>query len=134
LVVSAACQSVTAAADAGMMTEAIRALVRNAIEAIGCDGTVQLCCQREESMESLSSVSDLSSPRALITISDSGPGLSEAAREHAFDPYFSGREAGRGLGVGLCRVERVAQLHGGGVSLHSGPAGCTARLWIPLVP
>jgi signal transduction histidine kinase len=97
-------------------------LVRNAVEAIGCDGVVELAqaCVVHQGRAGV-----------LIEVRDSGPGLSELARKHAFDPYFSGREAGRGLGVGLCRVDRIASLHGGRVSLVSGPAGCTARLWIP---
>jgi signal transduction histidine kinase len=109
-------------ADRAMMSEAVRALVRNSIEAIGSDGRVEVeCCLGNQGEKSI----------ATIFVRDSGPGLSDEARRHAFDPYFSGREAGRGLGVGLCRVERIAKLHGGGVSLLSGPAGCTARLWIP---
>ena len=108
--------------DLAMMTEAVRSLVRNSIEAIGCDGRVELSCSIDDRQKN---------PVVVIKISDSGPGLSDEARKHAFDPYFSGREAGRGLGVGLCRVQRIATLHHGGVSLISGTAGCTARLWIP---
>ena len=148
LLVSPASQSVTLAADRNMLLEAVRALVRNSIEAIGCDGRVQLACFCEAVGDGIPTggvwpiappvgvpPSDLdthSRPLAVVTVSDSGPGLSDAARIHAFDPYFSGREAGRGLGVGLCRVERIVQLHGGAVTLQSGPAGCVARLWIPL--
>ena len=112
-------------ADRAMLAEAIRALVRNSIEAIGCEGRVELEC---------SSRTECGKKITVILVRDSGPGLSDEARRHAFDPYYSGREAGRGLGVGLCRVERIATLHGGGVSLLSGPAGCTARLWIPAKP
>jgi hypothetical protein len=108
-----------------MMLEAIRSLVRNAVEAIGCDGVIELVC--------LSHVNH-GKAGVVFEVRDSGPGLSEEARIHAFDPYFSGREAGRGLGVGLCRVDRIATLHGGTISLISGPAGCTARLWIPVRP
>lgn len=147
LAMSPSWQEVTILADRYMLVEAIRALVRNAIEAIGCDGRVELGCYGgfigdEMSPAELSPTvppvggapaGPLGSggPLAVVVVRDSGPGLSEAARVHAFDPYFSGREAGRGLGVGLCRVERIAKLHGGGVSLQSGPAGCVARLWIP---
>ena len=108
-------------ADRPMILEAVRALVRNAIEAIGIDGRVEL---------SYGAKSIGGKKMAIIQIADSGPGLSEEARKHAFDPYFSGRESGRGLGVGLCRVQRIATLHGGSVSLQSGIVGCTARLWI----
>ncbi len=148
LLVSPSSQNLTIVADRNMLLEAVRALVRNSIEAIGCDGRVQLAyfcetvSQGGPTCGPVGHAPSVGAPRsvplghsqtlAVITVSDSGPGLSDAARIHAFDPYFSGREAGRGLGVGLCRVERIAQLHGGDVTLQSGPAGCVARLWIPL--
>ena len=59
------------------------------------------------------------------------PGLTEHARKHAFDPYFSGREAGRGLGLGLCRAYRIAKLHNGDVRLAGGPTGCVVTMEIP---
>jgi len=108
-------------ADRAMVTEAVRSLLRNAIEAIGCDGRVILACEFDASTKS-----------AIVSVCDSGPGLSTAAAQHAFDPYFSGREAGRGLGVGLCRVETIAKIHDGDVQLSSGTVGCTARVWIPV--
>ncbi len=108
-------------ADRSMLLEAVRALVRNSIEAIGCGGRIELVATHSQQP----------TDRVTVLVRDSGPGLSAEARRHAFDPYFSGREAGRGLGVGLCRVERIAALHGGGVSLQSGMVGCVARLWLP---
>lgn len=123
LVIAGSARPLVVEADRGMMTEAVRSLVRNAIEAIGCDGRVVVDCRSESDPGR--------GPIAVITVCDSGPGLSDAAVEHAFDPYFSGREAGRGLGVGLCRVERIATLHDGDASLGSGPAGCVARVRIP---
>jgi hypothetical protein len=105
-------------ADATMISEAIRALIRNAIDAIGCQGTIVLSLKIDRE-------------NIAIVVADSGPGLSEQARKHAFDPYFSGREAGRGLGLGLCRAYRIAKLHEGDVSLASGPSGCVATLTVP---
>ncbi len=128
LLVSPSSQHMTVIADRNMLLEAIRALVRNAIEAIGCDGRVELVCYHEAPS---TAAPEADRSLAVVCVRDSGPGLSDAAREHAFDPYFSGREAGRGLGVGLCRVERIVKLHGGDVSLQSGPAGCVAKLWFP---
>lgn len=104
--------------DATMVTEAIRALVRNSIDAIGCQGTICLSVQYD-------------SDELRILVADSGPGLSEHARIHAFDPYFSGREAGRGLGLGLCRAYRIAKLHQGDLTLSGGPSGCVATLILP---
>jgi signal transduction histidine kinase len=108
-------QPVEAIVDEKMIGEAVRALVRNAIDAIGCQGTIVVSLVLE-------------ADRMLIHIADSGPGLSDAARKHAFDPYFSGREAGRGLGLGLCRAYRIAKLHYGDIKLAGGPAGCVATI------
>ena len=107
--------SVKRSVDAAMLSEAIRVLIRNAIEAIGCQGTVVVSLVEQNSLTQ-------------IHVADSGPGLSAEAREHAFDPYFSGREAGRGLGLGLCRAYRIAQLHHAEISLAGGPAGCVATI------
>jgi signal transduction histidine kinase len=108
-------QPVKAVVDKKMIGEAVRALIRNAIDAIGCQGTIVV-----------SLVPD--SDRLLIHVADSGPGLSDTARKHAFDPYFSGREAGRGLGLGLCRAYRIAKLHFGDIKLAGGPTGCVATI------
>ena len=110
----------TILADATMVTEAIRVLVRNSIDAIGCQGAISLSVQSDRD-------------RIRILVADSGPGLSEHARIHAFDPYFSGREAGRGLGLGLCRAYRIAKLHEGDISLTGGPSGCVATLILPRI-
>lgn len=107
--------SVEAVVDENMIGEAVRALVRNAIDAIGCQGTIVISLVREPN-------------RILIHVADSGPGLSDTARKHAFDPYFSGREAGRGLGLGLCRAYRIAKLHFGDITLAGGPTGCVATI------
>jgi signal transduction histidine kinase len=101
--------------DRDMIAEALRALIRNSIEAIGCQGTIVVSLVRDPQ-------------QLMIHVADSGPGLSNYARQHAFDPYFSGREAGRGLGLGLCRAYRVAKLHHGDITLAGGPAGCVATI------
>ncbi|GAA5506442.1 HAMP domain-containing sensor histidine kinase [Novipirellula caenicola] len=101
--------------DEPMFGEALRVLLRNSIEAIGSSGTIVVSVVSEAT-------------RILIHVADSGPGLSRAAREHAFDPYFSGREAGRGLGLGLCRAYRIAKLHNADITLAGGAAGCVATI------
>ncbi len=115
LEVKACHEPAIAKVDSTMIGEALRALLRNSIDAIGCEGTIVV-----------SLVPDAG--RWLIHIADSGPGLSDLARQHAFDPYFSGREAGRGLGLGLCRAYRIAKLHDGEITLAGGPTGCVATI------
>lgn len=103
--------------DRDQLSDALRAMVRNAVEAVGTSGAIQVEVDRR-------------GRRLRIGVADSGPGLSDEARRHAFDPYYSGREAGRGLGLGLCRVYRVARAHGGNVSITSLAVGCRTRMWI----
>jgi signal transduction histidine kinase len=49
-----------------------------------------------------------------------------------FDPFYSGREAGRGLGLGLSKVWRIMELHGGQVLVSSRRGeGTTMTLALP---
>lgn len=48
-----------------------------------------------------------------VSVTDNGIGIEPRVAQHLFDPFFSGREAGRGLGFGLSKVWRIAEMHGG---------------------
>ncbi len=54
-----------------------------------------------------------------VEVRDTGPGISEEVRRHMFDPFYSGREAGRGLGLGLSKCWRVIEVHGGKIEVRS---------------
>jgi signal transduction histidine kinase len=60
-----------------------------------------------------------------LSVADTGRGFSEKERVHAFDPFFSGRQAGRGLGFGLCKVWQILQMHRGTIAIASTPSGPT---------
>lgn len=111
------------------------AIARNAVEAM--EGSGQLTV-RVESLDRLdvtdaviSQESGVANGWVWVVFEDSGPGLSDRAREHLFDPFFSGREAGRGLGFGLSKAWRIAELHGGAIEVHSTPAGVRLRWGVP---
>lgn len=132
-------------ADRLMILEAVRALIRNALEAVLNGGTVVVSVQPSDDAGSQQSKrnsqkgtaelngqlnSKAGEGRWLIHIADSGPGITAEAAKHAFDPFYSGREAGRGLGLGLCRAYRVAKLHHATIRLTAGLAGCVATIAI----
>ncbi|MCC9599665.1 HAMP domain-containing histidine kinase [Stieleria sp. JC731] len=123
-------EEVTAIGDRSMILEAIRVLLRNAFEAVGRSGTIVVSLRSDGTDQ----YQYASPTNWVIDIADSGPGLSAEASKHAFDPYFSGREAGRGLGLGLCRAYRIAELHGATISLTGGLAGCVATITLPNNP
>jgi signal transduction histidine kinase len=71
-------------------------------------------------------------PYCEIVVIDHGRGFSEEAARHAFDPFFSGRQAGRGLGFGLCKCFRIAETHRAMIEIASKPSGpTTVRLIWP---
>lgn len=51
--------------------------------------------------------------RLEFSVWDNGIGITGDVARHLFDPFYSGREAGRGLGLGLSKVWTIAKLHGG---------------------
>jgi signal transduction histidine kinase len=114
-------------ADATQLAMAIRAVCSNALEALVADGEVAV------SLEQLAESQRECPSWARITIRDSGPGIPPDVRRHIFDPFYSGREAGRGLGLGLSKCWRVITMHGGRVDVMSGEReGATFVLDLPL--
>jgi signal transduction histidine kinase len=106
-------------ADRTQLTVAVRALVQNAFEALTSGGNVQV--------ELLSIEAEVQ-----IRVIDDGPGISEAERRHLFDPFYSARQAGRGLGLGLSKCWRIVTNHGGKVDVESSP-GHGAKFTITLL-
>ena len=83
-------------------------------------------------------------PKVAIRVTNGGPPIPDLLRERIFEPFFrietasgasrpSGREAERGVGLGLVLVRRIAEHHGGRARLvESGAAGTTFEVTLPL--
>jgi signal transduction histidine kinase len=101
-------------------------LIRNAIEAsaprtrIGVSGPTIV---REDAGDG---------PRTcyLVEIADEGSGLSPEARQRLFDPFYSGREAGRGQGFGLSKARRIVENHGGSIRCRERSPRGLAMQWL----
>lgn len=98
-------------ADRELIASAVAELIANALEA-SPDGIVEVAGERAPE-----------DGRLLISVKDHGPGLTPRAMEHAFDPFFSEKPAGRRTGLGLTRARRLVELHGGTVTLGNAPGG-----------
>jgi signal transduction histidine kinase len=90
-------------ADPVQARTALLCLLRNAIEAAPAEGWAGV---RAEPAGSAS---------VAFLVEDNGPGLSPVERQHLFDPFYSGRKAGRGRGLGLPTAWRLARQHAGDV-------------------
>ncbi|MGL4514299.1 MAG: sensor histidine kinase [Lacipirellulaceae bacterium] len=98
-------------ADPTHVAVALRAVIDNALEAVGHGGAVAVVARQPER-----------DPRFVtIEVRDDGPGVPPEVAAHVFDPFFSGREAGRGLGFGLSKCWRLVTDHGGTVTLKNLP-------------
>ena len=99
-------------------------LVRNSLDAVGeSSGLIEL---------SVAAQTIDSRPGSVVIVADNGRGLSEIDRAHLFDPFYSGRDAGRGLGFGLCKCWRIVANHGGRIDVESAPGvGTTFRVFWP---
>lgn len=96
--------------DRNQIIIAIEALLRNAFEAITQSKDV-VCCP-EVSMR-VDVVPENGGDWLRIFVVDNGPGFTKKQNRHLFDPFYSGREAGRGLGFGLSKAYRIVKLHHG---------------------
>jgi signal transduction histidine kinase len=107
-------------ADPTQLAVALKALLTNALEAVGRSGRIDVTAIE-------------SSGQLQMTVHDTGPGIAPAVRPHIFDPFYSGREAGRGLGFGLSKCWRIVTAHNGRVSVgDDDQPGATFVVELPL--
>lgn len=104
--------------DPVQLASAVKALCQNAVEAMGGAGEIIL------------EITDCDT-EVQLTVVDAGPGFDELARRHLFDPFYSGREAGRGMGFGLSKAWRIVDRHHGRITVASVP-GHGSRFTITL--
>jgi PAS domain S-box-containing protein len=68
----------------------------------------------------------------LVSMHDTGTGMSPEVIEHAFEPFFTTKEIGRGTGLGLSMVFGVVRQSGGTVRIHSRiREGTTVQIYLP---
>lgn len=108
----------------GQLRQVLWNLLRNAVEAMPMGGQVHLQVEKGRGMEG--------QPEAHLTISDTGTGISAADLGHIFEPFFSRKPNGTGLG--LATTARIIEEHSGTIEVSSEEGKGTAfMLRFPLV-
>jgi signal transduction histidine kinase len=68
-----------------------------------------------------------------VEIADTGPGMPDDVRAHAFEPFYTTKEVGNGTGLGLDIARRIiVDRHGGDIAIESRPGDTTVRVRLPL--
>src|SRR5439155_12898310 len=106
--------------DEHQLRQALLNLMRNAVEAMSGGGRLALA---------------MASDGKLVTlrISDSGQGIAADHLDKIFDPFFSTKEHGTGLGLAL--TQQIVVEHGGSIDVQSAPGkGTTFTVRLPAAP
>jgi signal transduction histidine kinase len=104
-------------AERRLLERALVNLLENALQAVGESGRITI------------RVRELADGQVEVEVEDSGPGLDADVHARAFEPFFSTKTGGSGLGLAL--VRKIAQDHGGGATIDAQPGRTRARIWLP---
>lgn len=118
--------------DATQLQQTLLNLCSNAAEASPPGTPIHVRCGRIDVRDGVDAPDELEhGPYATIAVVDEGVGMSPDIIRQAFEPFFTTRPSGTGLGLSTAR--EIAREHGGTLTLSSTPgAGTTATIWIPL--
>jgi signal transduction histidine kinase len=95
------------------------ALIENALEAMNDQGTLRL-------------TTHLSGQFGLVEVWNSGQGIDPDVKSRIFEPFYTTKAPGRGLGLGLDTVQRIVNKHSGFVSVESKPNATCFQIRLPL--
>ncbi|MBC8318679.1 MAG: PAS domain S-box protein [Desulfobulbaceae bacterium] len=119
-------------ADSGQIGQVIKNLIINAKQAMPEGGKIQINCSNIEdaAAESLLSIHD--GKFVCIRIQDTGIGIPKEIIDKIFDPYYTTKQQGSGLGLAVCHS--IINKHDGHISVQSSPGkGTTFTIYLPAV-
>jgi PAS domain S-box-containing protein len=119
-------------ADKGQIGRVVQNLVLNAVQAMPEGGTVKIKLSNER-IPGLGRASLAAGNYVKIAISDTGVGIKPEHLPRIFDPYFTTKQMGSGLG--LAAVYSIVNKHRGTIDVESRiGVGTTFRIWLPASP
>ncbi len=104
-------------ADSVHMDQVLLNLALNALQAMPDGGTLSIGLQQEGEW-------------LRIKVTDTGKGIPAEFRDRIFDPYFTTRNDGTGMGLALC--EKIVRQHDGTIDLKTGAGGTTFSVILPI--
>ncbi len=122
--------------DASAVESALINLILNARDAMGNGGSLSLqTVNKDVLIARQDSLGNQLNPGryAVISVEDSGTGMSASTLERSFEPFFTTKDTGRGSGLGLPMVQGFMQQSGGVIQVQSEPSqGTKIELYFPV--
>lgn len=125
----------TARLDSGQIQQVILNLAANARDAMTHGGELLIETGRMDIQSAQTVEYGIEKPGsyAVISVTDSGSGISRKDLVHIFDPFYTTKEVGKGTGLGLAIVFGIIKQHNGTVTVYSEEGkGTTFRIYLPL--
>ena len=119
-------------ADPGQLQEVLMNLAVNARDAMPDGGRLTIETAAV-TLEQNGLAPDLpAGPYALLTVSDTGCGMTAEVQQHIFEPFFTTKDVGQGTGLSLAAVYGIVRQHRGDLRVRSQPGeGTTIRVYLP---
>ena len=136
LTIELAGRDLTILADSNQIEQVLINLITNARDAMQKGGRLTIRTDIEEMNDDFNKEHGFGIPGkyALITVSDTGTGMTEGIKEKIFEPFFTTKELGKGTGLGLAIVYGIVKQHNGYIEVDTRPnEGTTFKLYIPAV-
>lgn len=129
--------TIAVAGDSQRLQQALLNLLKNAVEALSGDGLVMVSAQTKNSRaeaergKALFAGCPLDGEVVDISISDNGPGIPADVLPRIFDPFYTTKDVGKGMGLGLFITHEVIEEHDGCIAVTTDGNGTTFHIRLP---
>ncbi len=107
--------AISAEVDPSKLHQIVQHVVHNALEASSPNGQVAVSLRRDDALH--------------IRVTDDGTGIPDAVRAKIFEPFFSTKEGGTGMGLAI--AHNFVAMHGGTIDIETGMRGTTVHVTLP---